>query len=205
MRRRVPELVGWDNSVVYLHQVLTSSSITMSNILEQRQMRDIQGSKRSCLAWSRMEGSGDEQLVFPSILWVLDSMLQNIRNVPSYNPQNQSCKHWFKISECFKLDIENGEGDVDFLLSTLCGILNFQLYVFYFHYNQVWFTLSSVLHKRKSRLNNSSKCSFCKVTRLENHGTSTHLWKQYNFWQRSLRGGRKRSSRSPFLGPVFTK
>lgn len=135
MRRRVPELVGWDNSVVYLHQVLTSSSITMSNILEQRQMRDIQGSKRSCLAWSRMERSGDKQLVFPSILWVLESMLQNIRNVPSYNPQNQSCKHWFKISECFKLDIENGQRRRGlftfyplryFKFSTVCVLLSLQ-------------------------------------------------------------------------------
>lgn len=147
-----------DNSDVCLHQVLTSFSIIMGKIPEQRSKLDSHPSKnRSGFASSRRDGNRDKTS-FPSAHSVLDTVLGHSRTFPSYNPQNQSCKHLLKIFKCCKLETEGGRkrNRLFYFLPSEVQYFNFQPYVFCFNhaYNQVWFVLSPILYMRKPTLNN---------------------------------------------------
>lgn len=146
------------NSDVCLHQVLTSFSIIMGKIPEQRSKLDSHPpTKRNGFALSGRDGSRDKTS-FSSAHSVLDTVLGHTRAFPSYNPQNQSCKHLFEIFECCKLEIGGGRkrNQLFYFLSSEVQYFHFQPYVFYFNdaYNQVWFILSPILYMRKPALNN---------------------------------------------------
>lgn len=119
------------NSDVCLHQVLTSFSIIMGNTPEQRSMLDSHPSKSSGFASSRRDGSRDKTS-FSSAHSVLDTVRGDSRTFPLYNPQNQSCKHLFKIFECCKLEIEGGRkrNGLFYFLPSEVQYFNFQPYVF---------------------------------------------------------------------------
>lgn len=143
-----------NSSVIYIKFLLVSASLWVTSLGRGRwqTFTHLSRKKKSCLAWSRREGNRDKKLAF------FQHILSARLCARKYQKPSLKIKVRNICLNIWMLHIGGwGWGKRhQFLFSTLCSILTFQLHLFYFNYayKQVWFTLALFLHMRKVWLNN---------------------------------------------------